>query len=237
MQPQVSLVNESSPFLHFLEDWNAHLPVLPLAQVLAQPERAAIISIDVLRGFCDVGPLASARVGRIVEPISQLFQAAWAAGLRNIVLVQEDHDPQAVEFEAWPPHCVRGTEEAQTVEAIRRLPFFDQINVLFKNSISSFQGTGLDAWIAARPEIDCFIAVGDCTDLCTYQLAMDVRLEANAHQRRRRVIVPADCTDTYDRSVETAQKEGGLPHPAELMHQVFLYHMALNGVEVVRHLD
>ncbi len=236
MQPAVSLVNESSAFLIFLEDWYTHLSGLSLAEVLAQPERAAIVSIDVIQGFCTAGPLASARVGRIVEPVSRLFQSAWAAGLRNIVLVQEAHDPQALEFEAWPPHCVRGTEEAQTVEAIKRLPFFDQMTVLHKNSISALQGTGLKEWIAAHPQVDRFIAVGDCTDLCTYQLAMDLRMEANARQQPRRVIVPVDCTDTYDRTVETAQIEGGLPHPAELMHEVFLYHMALNGVEVVKHL-
>ncbi len=236
MQPVVSLVNESSSFLHFLEDWYIHLPELSLVQVLAQPERAAIVSIDVINGFCNAGPLASARVGQIVEPITRLFQAAWASGLRNVVLVQEAHDPQAVEFEAWPPHCVRGTAEAQTVEAIRRLPFFDQIKVLHKNSISALQGTGLSEWIDAHPQVDRFIAVGDCTDLCTYQLAMDLRMQANARQQLRQVIVPVDCTDTYDRTVETAQKEGGLPHAAELMHEVFLYHMALNGVEVVKHL-
>jgi nicotinamidase-related amidase len=235
MYSAVSLVQESSSFINFLEDWSTALPELALAELLAQPERAAIISVDVIHGFCDSGPLASERVGQIVEPIANLFQAAWTAGLRNIVLVQEAHDPQALEFEAWPPHCVRGTEEAQTVEAFQRLPFFSQFSVLSKNSISSFFGTGLSDWLAVHPQVDCFIAVGDCTDLCTYQLAMHLRLEANARQRPRRVIVPADCTDTYDRTVAAAQKEGGLPHPAELMHQVFLYHMALNGVEVVKH--
>ncbi len=236
MSPAVSLIDQSSSFLQFLEDWYTHLPASSLAETLAQPERAAIVSIDVVRGFCNVGPLASARVERIVAPITRLFQAAWDGGLRNIVLVQEAHEPQAVEFEAWPPHCVRGTEEAQTVEAFQRLPFFNQIRILYKNSISSFQGTGLDDWVVAHPEVDCYIAVGDCTDLCTYQLAMDLRMEANFRQLKRRVIVPVDCTDTYDRTLEAARQEGGLPHPAELMHQIFLYHMALNGVEVVKHL-
>ena len=236
MNSTLPLVNESTAFLQFLEGWTAALPELRLAEVLAQPERAAIISVDVIRGFCNAGPLASERVGRIVGPITQLFQASWTLGLRSIVLVQEAHDPQAVEFEAWPVHCVRGTQEAETVEAFQRLPFFNQISVLPKNSISSFMGTGLSDWIAAHPQVNCFIVVGDCTDLCTYQLAMHLRLEANAGQRQRRVIVPADCTDTYDRAVEVAQKEGGLPHPAELMHEIFLYHMALNGVEVVKHL-
>ena len=52
--------------------------------------------------------------------------------------------------------------------------------------------------------------------------------DANARQLRRRVIVPADCVDTYDRGVAVAAEQGGLPHDADLLHAVFLYHMALN---------
>jgi hypothetical protein len=34
-------------------------------------------------------------------------------------------------------------------------------------------------------------------------------------------------------SVERAEQLGAVPHDAELLHRVFLYHMMLNGVEVV----
>jgi hypothetical protein len=51
-----------------------------------------------------------------------------------------------------------------------------------------------------------------------------------------RVIVPANAVDTYDLSVEAAEAIGAMPHPADFFHQTFLYHMALNGIEVVREL-
>lgn len=233
MNPVLSLQSESETFLPFLAGWVEALPQVSLATSIPHTEQAAIVSVDVIEGFCSQGPLASPRVGGIVTPIARLFRAAWSAGLSQIALVQDTHEPDAVEFGAWPAHCVRGTDESQTVAVLRDLPFFDQINVFPKNSISSTLNTGLSGWLAARPELDTFIVVGDCTDLCTYQLAMDLRLEANARQIARRVIVPADCVDTYDRTVQAAEKEGGLPHPAALLHAVFLYHMALNGVEVV----
>lgn len=228
------LMKDAQPFLEFLEEWQAALPVLPAGEAISDPAKTAIISVDVIKGFCSVGPLASPRVAAIVEPIVRLFELAWERGLRQIVLIQDTHDPQAVEFGAWPPHCVRGTGEAETVDAFKQLPFFDQIVTMEKNSISSGLNTGLNDWIAAHPQVDTYLVVGDCTDLCTYQLAMHLRLEANARQLQWRVIVPADCVDTYDRPVEIAKKEGGLPHPGDLVHSFFLYHMALNGVEVVR---
>jgi hypothetical protein len=50
------------------------------------------------------------------------------------------------------------------------------------------------------------------------------------------VIVPANAVDTYDLPVEAANAIGAFPHPGDFFHQVFLYHMALNGIQVVREL-
>jgi len=231
-----SLMVSSQPFLEFLDKWTASLPEVDLKSIIRIPEHTAIISVDVINGFCTIGPLASPRVEAIVKPIARLFTRAWDLGVRHIVLSQDTHEPDAVEFDAWPRHCVRGTPEAETVDAFKKLPFFDQILLLEKNSISTGLNAGFNAWLAAHPQVDTFIVVGDCTDLCVYQLAMHLRLDANARQLQRRVIVPANAVDTYDQTVEVAQTVGGLPHAAELHHAFFLYHMALNGVEVVKEL-
>jgi nicotinamidase-related amidase len=231
--PRLNLEAQSAPFLRYLEQWLVQLPVVDIKDVAPNPNHAAIVSVDVINGFCVSGPLASERVGRIVEPIATLFQRAWDYGIRHILLTQDSHEPDAVEFSAWPPHCIRGTAEAEPVDAFKRLPFFNQMLILEKNSISSGLNTGLNDWLAQHPEVDTFIVVGDCTDLCTYQLAMHLRLDANARQLQRRVIVPVDGVETYDRPIEVAEKEGGFPHPGDLLHAIFLYHMALNGIEVV----
>jgi nicotinamidase-related amidase len=228
---------QTKPFLAFLDNWLAQMQPVAFDKIVTDPDKAAILSVDVINGFCYEGPLASPRVAGIVGPIVNLFSSAWVQGVRQIILCQDTHEPDAVEFSAWPPHCVRGTHESETVDAIKALPFYNQLIVLPKNSISSTTNTGLDVWITSHPDIDTYIIVGDCTDLCTYQLAMQLRLDANAHQQARRVIVPADCSDTYDYSIEAATAQGGLPHPAGLMHAIFLYHMALNGIEIVRTLS
>jgi nicotinamidase-related amidase len=229
-----SLAQASAPFLDYIEDWLAKLPVESAAKAFANPEKTAIVSVDVIKGFCTIGPLASPRVNTIVAPIVRLFSAAWKAGVRNILQTQDSHEPDAVEFGAFPPHCVRGTEEAETMDEIKALPFFKQIIILPKNSIASGLNAGLLEWLDAHPAVDTFIVVGDCTDLCTYQLAMHLRLDANTRQLQRRVVVPMDCVDTYDRTIAIAQQQGGFAHHAELLHAVFLYSMALNGIEVLK---
>lgn len=232
-----SLIERSADFINFLDGWLADLPAAALAGVIADPARCAVISVDMINGFCAFGPLSSPRVNGIVAPVVDLFQAAWAGGVRSILLPHDTHEPDAVEFAQWPAHCVRGSSEAEAVDAIKALPFFDQMLQLPKNSIQSGLHTGLADWLAAHPEVDTFIVVGDCTDLCTYQLAMHLRLDANARQLQRRVLVPAAAVQTYDRPVEVAAAQGGLPHPGDLLHVLFLYHMALNGVEVVARLE
>jgi len=120
----------------------------------------------------------------------------------------------------------------QTVSAIRFLPFYEEMILVEKNSISTGLNRDFKQWMQKNPELDTFIVVGDCTDLCTYQLAMHLQVEGNEAQNKRRVIVPADCVDTYHISLETAQEIGAFPHPGDLYHRLFLNHMASNGIEV-----
>jgi hypothetical protein len=231
------LIQKSTPFLEYLVDWQASLPAVSLVDVCATPERTAILSVDIINGFCYQGSLSSPRVKAIINPIIDLFKRSWVLGVRDILLCQDTHDPKAVEFGQFPPHCVRGTYEAEAVTEIKNLPFYELITQLEKNSISSTMGTGLDDWIVDHPEKETFIVVGDCTDLCTYQLGMFLRLDANDRMLKRRVVAPTNAINTYDMPVEVARQIGALPHPGDLLHVLFLYHMALNGIEVVRELS
>ena len=198
----------------------------------------ALVSVDLVKGFCSEGPLASPRVASIIPTVVRLFQRAHDLGVRHFLLTQDTHDPDAVEFTAFPPHCVVGTSESETIDELNNLPFANLFTVIPKKSLSSNIGTGLDPWLGAHPEVNTFIIVGDCTDLCVYQAAMYLRLRANVLGLRDvRVIVPADCVQTYDLSVETAEKIEALPHDGDLLHRLFLYHMALNGIEILAHLS
>ena len=228
------LVRNSEPFLRYLAEWEAGWPAMALADVAIDPARAAIVSVDVINGFCNTGTLASERVQRIVAPIVELFRRAEAEGVQQLLLVQEAHEPHALEFAQYPAHGVRGTVEAEAVPELKALPFFERMQVFSKNSIHPAFNTGLDGWLEAHPEVTTFVVVGDCTDLCTYQTAMYLKLRANARQLPQRVIVPANCVQTFDTPLALARQIGALPHDGDLLHLVFLYSMQLNGIEVVR---
>ncbi|MCS7056439.1 MAG: cysteine hydrolase [Thermoflexales bacterium] len=231
----MSLATKSRPFITYVEDWLNRLPTAKLSKLIGDSSQVAVVSVDIINGFCTVGPLASPRVQGIVKPIVKLFRDCYAAGVRHFILTQDAHEPDAVEFKQYPPHCVRGDVESQTAPELLKLPFANEFIVFEKNSISSSENTGLDRWLDEHPHVTTFIVVGDCTDLCTYQLAMHLRLRANALQHREtRVILPENCVQTYDTPVKTAQKLGIPAHDGDLLHAIFLYNMWTNGIEVVK---
>lgn len=227
----------SKPFLDWLARWEEGLPEMKLEEIVSDPARVALASVDLTNGFCCEGPLASPRVAGIIPATVRLFQRAYDLGVRHFLLPQDTHDADALEFLAYPPHAVGGTSESDTVDELKALPFSDSFSIIPKNSVSCDIGTDLDPWLDAHPRVTTFIVVGDCTDICVYLMAMHLRLRANVlGVGDARVIIPADCVQTYDLSMEGAAQAGALPHDGDLLHSIFLYHMALNGIEVVAHL-
>jgi nicotinamidase-related amidase len=229
-----TLIGNSRPFLAYILNWKAGLPEMSLSEAVKNPGTTAVVSVDMINGFCHDGPLSSPRVKSIVKPIVRLFKRARALGVEHFILTQDNHDLDAVEFGSYPPHCVCGTVQAETIPELQALDFYSDMTVIPKNSISSTIDTALFNWVDEHSQVDTFFIVGDCTDLCTYQLGMSIRLRASARNLHQRVVLPADCVDTYDLPVATAHELGVVPHDGDLLHHIFLYSMMLNGVEIVK---
>lgn len=220
----------------FVREWLNALHDMTLAELVPDPGRAAFFSADLINGFVHQGPLASPRVHALTGPVVNLFVQGWEHGIRNFVLLQDTHPGDTPEFRAYPPHAIAGTHESLTIPELATLPFSDHFHIIEKNSLHPAIETTFDAWWDQHREINRAIVVGDCTDLCVYQLAMHLRLCANAlglHDFE--VIVPANAVDTFD-IPQNAGAAIGSAHPGDFFHHVFLYHLASNGVRVTRRL-
>jgi nicotinamidase-related amidase len=231
-----NFVEQSKEFLTALVIWERDLPTIAWSDLHAEAQqgRVALFSVDMINGFCHEGVLSSPRVKDIIPAVVAAFKGAYSIGVRQFVLAQDCHTSDSVEFADFPPHCQAGTSEANTIPELANLPFAHLYQVVSKNSLNAFHGTDLGEWLEAHSHFSSIVIVGDCTDLCVHQMALHMKLYANAHNLKMRVIVPESAVQTYDMSVETANTIGALPHNGDFMHLVFLYHMRLNGVEVVR---
>ena len=219
----------------WLENRDETRPSVSLSELVQESgggDRCAVLTVDLIRGFCDEGALVSSRISKLVEPTCAFLRNCFEAQLRTFLFPCDAHQVDSPEFQSFPVHCVKGTKESELVSPLLSLPFSDSFERFDKRSVSSIVETSL----ASRLMGDKFrtlICLGDCTDLCLYHLATGLRFLANSEGLPWRILVPANLVATYDVSIADAEKLGILPHPGDLLHSLFLYHLELNGVEVV----
>jgi nicotinamidase-related amidase len=231
----MKLYERSQAFVQYVDRFVDGLKPMTWSEAVSDAARTAVFSADIINGFCYTGNLSSPRIAAIVPRVVRLFHGAHAHAVRSFVLLQEWHSPNAEEFHAFAPHGIRETPEAETVSELAALPFAGDYTILRKNSVSPAANPALEQWLGAHP-LQTAIVVGDCTDICTYLLALHLRTRANERDESLRVIVPADCVQTYDLPLQSAQAIGAMPHDGDMLHALFLYHMALHGIEVVKEL-
>jgi len=224
--------------LRFIDEWFARLPEVQWREdILASagsPEAVALFAVDTVNAFAHEGSLASVRIRTMLPRLRSQFIRAHEWGVQHFVLVVDSHSDDAEEFRYFPAHAVRGTTEARLVPDLNSLPFRDQFTLFVKNSFHPANATSLEPWLLDHPQVNHYVVTGCGTDLGVYLLATYLQTHLLSHNAKGRVIVPADCTDTYDIAPDLAQELGILPHPADLCHLFALYHLAIHGVTVVK---
>ena len=180
----------------------------------------ALIVIDVINGFITEGPLADPSIAQIIAPTRQAIEASLAR--HEVVLTFRDaHDERAAEFDAYPPHCLKGTRESQLVDEL--LPYRDQLIDVEKNTTNGFFAEGFQRFLVEHPEITDYTCVGCCTDICVLQFALTLKTYAQTHKLPIHVHVITDAVDTFD-----------LPdHPKAAFHAHALAMMKAAGIQLI----
>lgn len=222
MEPS-TLRAQASAHAELLSAWYTSLPDLELSTL--EPATTALVSVDVIEGFTRQGALSSPRVTAIIPRVAELITRLAELGVspERVAFVQDAHPEKAEEFNAYPPHCVEGTPEAEAVRELRALPNWGAYRHFQKNSIASQTSEAFVSWLDGL-QATTVIAVGDVTDLCLYALALQLQTRTLARGLGQRIVVPESCAQTWDAP----------DHPGDLYHLLFLHQLARNGVEVVR---
>ena len=163
------------------------------------------IVVDVLNGFCKDGNLASPRCDAAIPAIQRVIEQRKAAG-DQLIFLADTHDPDDREFEIFPVHCVRGTEEAEVVPELQ--PLLKEGILLRKRRYSGFFETDLEQRLKKMGPQQVTV-VGVCTDICVMHTVADLR------NRDYRVVVPAEAVATFD----------GPGHPGDEVQRWSLAHL------------
>ena len=150
----------------------------------------AVLVVDMLKGFLEPGHNLYCGEGcrEIIPNVRRLLEREREAGSR-IIFICDNHDPDDLEFQMFPRHCVKGTEEAEVIPELGE--FIVRNNVILKNRYSGFFNTNLESELKAL-DPEKVIVCGVCTDICVLHTVADAR------NRDYPVEVPNDCVATFD---------------------------------------
>ncbi|HIM89171.1 MAG TPA: cysteine hydrolase [Dehalococcoidia bacterium] len=147
-----------------------------------------VLVVDMLIGFMEPGKnlYCGDEARQIIPNIKRLIESEQAAG-SSIIFIADTHHPDDLEFEMFPVHCVRGTEECEVIPELA-----DYVTVtLRKRRYSAFYETDLEKRLKTlNPEK--IILVGVCTDICVMHTTADAR------NRDYAVEVPTDCVASFN---------------------------------------
>ena len=154
-----------------------------------------VLVIDMVRGFLEPGHnlYCGDQARDIIPKVKGLLERERAAG-SHILFVSDHHDPDDLEFQIFPVHCVKGTVEPNVIQELAG--FVTERNVIPKNRYSGFFKTDL-ARRLEQLQPEKIIVCGVCTDICVLHTTADAR------NRDYPVEVPEDCVATFDPGAHT----------------------------------
>ena len=206
---QISKMNHS---LSELCDWY-HL----LAPVTISSKEVALFNVDTNMGFVYSGPMANPLAVDKVPKIVELFTSANEKNI-PIVCTTEGHNENCLEFNAFPPHCIIGSEEAKIIPELEK---FKVDLTAHKNSTNAFHENEIKEWLSNNPNITSIVFCGFVTDICVMQLAVSVKTYCTNINRKMDVVICEPAVASYDLNVGDLQ----LNHNAELNHLMALRFM------------
>ncbi|UCG54339.1 MAG: cysteine hydrolase [Dehalococcoidia bacterium] len=151
-----------------------------------------VLVIDMLRGFLEEGyPLYIGSEPRNIIPNIQDLLEQEVAGGSKIFFCCDNHDPEDLEFEMFPPHCIAGTVEAEIIPELTKYPG----EIITKKRYSAFFKTKLEErlWHLQPSKV---IICGVLTDICVMHSIADAR------NRDYHVEVPIDCVAALDNKTQ-----------------------------------
>ena len=157
----------------------------------------ALYIIDMNNGFVNFGPMANPDYNKLVpEQLRLINKIRKEEGLVNFIL--EGHDPNALEFNAFPKHCVIGTEEADLIPQLVYEKDKENTNVYHKNCINGMLNRNLQDDIKRLKKLKEIIVAGVCTDLCVFDFTRTYLRYLDEINKPAKLFVVRNATDTFD---------------------------------------
>lgn len=181
----------------------------------------ALIVVDMVKGFCNIGPLSTNRSIKVIDPIINLNLIMKE---NKKVFFVDSHNESSIEFKSYPVHCIKDSMEEEIIDELIEYSKDSTSTIIKKNSINGFHASEFKEWLNVNKTIKNFIVTGLCTDICVETFAISLSTYFNEVDKDINIIVPINTVETFDFGT----------HNGDLMNMISLYKMKSNGIKVVK---
>ena len=166
--------------------------------------RELLIIVDMVNGFVREGNMASPNIEHIIPEIEKLANDFSNDVFKKVAFVKDTHEIGAREFDRYPQHCVKNTNEAQNVDELRK---YEKMALNYeKNSTCAIFNKELLDDINKMRNLKKVVIVGCCTDICVMNLAIPLQCYFDENDYDVEIVVPRNAVETYDAPIHNAEE-------------------------------
>ena len=132
----------------------------------------------------------------------ELAEQAKQKGMK-ILAFKDCHTPNDIEFQSFPPHCIKGTPECELIPEIKK--YEDDMYVIEKPTTNGFV-TPEFAGVMQRNKFDNIIVCGCCTDICVQNFCTSLMEYLQKNNIQTNVHVYESTVATFDSPTHNAEE-------------------------------
>lgn len=153
-----------------------------------------LIVVDMVKGFVTEGAMHDKGIATIIPEIKNYIEEFNNSG-DKVLFIKDAHEEDAVEFNAFPKHCLKGTSESELVDEL--MVYETSENSIEKNSTSAMFAPGFIEYIEKQEDLTEVTICGCCTDICVLNLAIPLKNYFNETNKEIDIVVPKSIVETY----------------------------------------
>lgn len=162
----------------------------------------ALFIIDMNNGFCNKGLLADTTIKGIVNNIISLIQEEKYEKGQGLFFVNDAHTKGSVELLRYPEHCLRGSEESETIDELLVYEK-DADQIFYKNSTCALFAPGVMETLNKMINLKKVYIAGCLTDICIKNFAISLRCYFDEYNRNIDIVI---VTNTVENLKENREK-------------------------------
>ena len=152
------------------------------------------VVVDMINGFINEGVLSDPSINKIVPETVKIVEHFLTEN-KDVLSFQDTHTMSSLEFDFYPPHCLKGTRESDLIPELK--PFESHMIKIEKDSTNGFFAEGFQTYLKNNPDLESVTIVGCCTDICVLQFAQSLKTYTQTIGKRLEINVVENAVDTF----------------------------------------